>query len=143
MARLEFLYSLYLEKGKPCVPGVVLEGALTGRGGAARKMKKGKQAAAGLFVLDNFPLEYDGPTDPKELWKDQRFRFRVACKVQQSKVMRTRPIFDEWAANVQVSFNPDLVDEREIFQWMELAGREVGLMDWRPKYGRFEVEEIK
>ncbi len=106
-------------------------------------MKKGKQAAAGLFVLDNFLLEYDGPTDPSELWEDERFRFRVAVKVQQSKVMRTRPIFDEWAANVQVSFNPDLVDEREVIQWMEVAGREVGLMDWRPKYGRFEMEETK
>ena len=140
MARLEFLYSLYLKDGEPCIPGVVLEAALTGRGGGARKMKKGKQAAAGLFVLENFPLEYEGPRDPKELWKDERFRLRVAVKVQQNKVMRTRPIFDEWAANVELMYNPDLVDKAEIIQWMEVAGFEVGLMDWRPKYGRFESE---
>jgi len=142
MARLEFLYSLYLQDGKPCIPGVVLEAALIGKGGAARKMKKGKQAAAGLFVFENFLLEYEGPTDPNELWEDESFRLRVACKVQQNKVMRTRPIFEQWAANVEVNFNPDLVDKGEIVDWMEVAGAEVGLMDWRPKYGRFESEPL-
>jgi hypothetical protein len=56
--------------------------------------------------------------------------------------MRTRPIFEEWAANVEVMYNPDLVDKAEVIQWMEVAGYEVGLMDWRPKYGRFNSEVL-
>ncbi|GAI35123.1 unnamed protein product, partial [marine sediment metagenome] len=76
LARLEWMGSLYLLEDEPCIPGYVLEGALIGRGGAARKQKMGRQAAAGLYVVDDFPLEYDGPRDPKELWKVEKFRFR-------------------------------------------------------------------
>ena len=139
MARLEWLGSLYLFKGEPCIPSYVMEAVLIGRGGAARKQKMGKQAAAGLFVTKNFPLEYDGPRDPHELWKIEDFRLRVPVRVGQAKVMRTRPIFNDWAATVEVEFDTRLVNEADVRLWMELAGYEVGLMDWRPKFGRFSV----
>jgi len=142
MARLEFMGSLYLLNGEPCIPGEVLEGALLGRGGAARKQKAGKQAAAGMWVPNSFPLEYDGPRDPEELWEDKRFVSRMPVRVQTSKVMRTRPIFEEWEAEVAVEFNPDMINESDIDLWMNIAGAEVGLMDWRPKFGRFSVEKL-
>jgi len=43
MARLEWMGSLYLAQGVPCIPGYVLEATLIGRGGAARKEKMGRQ----------------------------------------------------------------------------------------------------
>lgn len=139
MARLEWMGSLYLADGAPCIPGYVLEATLIGRGGAARKQKMGKQAAAGLYVTANFPLEYDGPRDPKELWTINRFRFQALVRVGQARVMRTRPIFNEWAATVNIEVEPDLVNVADAKLWMAIAGRESGLMDWRPKFGRFEV----
>ena len=51
MARLEFLYSLYLTDGKPCIPGVVLEAALIGKGGAARKMKKSSRTTLSILLI--------------------------------------------------------------------------------------------
>jgi len=142
MAHLEFLGGLYLLEGEPCVPWDVLEGALLGRGGAARKQKAGKQAAAGMWVSNDFPLEYEGPRSAEELWKDKRFVFRTPVRVQSSKVMRTRPIFEEWGAEVAVEFNPDIINESDIDLWIRVAGAEVGLMDWRPKFGRFSVEKL-
>lgn len=139
MARVEWMGSLYLLNGLPCIPGYVFEAALIGRGGAARKERMGKQAAAGLIVNDDFPLEYDGPTDLDELWKDERFRLRAAAVVQSNKVMRTRPIFREWAANIEVLYTPSLLNGDDITRWVETAGVEIGLMDWRPKFGRFDV----
>jgi len=141
MARLEFLGGLYLDKnGVPCIPGSVLEGMLLGKGGASRKQRQGKAAAAGVFCsVASFPVEYDGPKDLEQLWKDERFRLRVPVVVGQAKVMRTRPMFEEWAAEVSVCVLPDLVNPKDIALWMDIAGREVGLMDWRPKFGRFEV----
>jgi len=142
MARLEWLGSLYLYNGEPCIPGYVLEGALIGKGGAARKQREGKQAAAGLFVLDDCPLEYDGPRDPHELWKWEEFRLIRLVSVNTSKVVRTRPFFKEWAANVEVTYNPDFVNADSVRLWMDIAGHEVGIMDWRPRSGLFSVEEL-
>jgi hypothetical protein len=139
MARLEWMGSLYLHKGEPCIPGYVLEGTLIGRGGAARKQKMGKQAAAGLYAVDNFPLEYKGPREPAKLWKLENFRLRVPVRVGQARVIRTRPMFEEWSATVFFDLDTDLVNVADASLWMEVAGREVGLMDWRPKCGRFEV----
>ena len=140
MARLEWLGSLYLYNKEPCIPGYVMEGCLIGKGGAARKERMGKEAAAGLWVLDDFPLEYEGLRDPNELWEDEAFRFQALVSVNSSRVMRTRPIFKNWAANIKVQFDDELVDEESARRWPEVAGAQVGLMDWRPKFGRFVVE---
>lgn len=142
MARLEWMAGLYLHNSEPCIPDYVLEAALIGRGGAARSQKMGKEAAAGMFVMKNFLLEYDGPKNPNELWKDEHFRLVRKVRIGQSSVMRTRPIFYEWAAKVEVEFNPDFLNADHIRQWMDIAGSRVGLMDWRPKCGRFSVEEL-
>ena len=142
MGRLEWLGSLYLSKGELCIPGYVLEGALVGRGGAARKQKMGKRAAAGLFVMNDFPLEYDGPRNPNELWKLEDFRLVRLVVINNSRVVRTRPIFQEWAANVEIEFNDELVNPDDVRLWMATAGHEVGLMDWRPRCGRFGVQEL-
>lgn len=139
MARLEWMGGLYLHEGEPCIPGYVLEGVLIGKGGAARKQRMGKQAAAGLYALENFPLEYEGPRDPVEMWKDKRFQLRVPVVVNTSRVIRTRPIFNEWAATVAVEVDTELVNVDDVDLWMKIAGKQVGFMDWRPKCGRFEV----
>jgi hypothetical protein len=141
MARLEWMGGLYLSNGAPCIPDYVLEAALIGRGGAARSQKMGKEAAAGMFVMQSFPLEYEGPKDPAELWKIEEFRLARAVRVGQARVIRTRPIFREWASSVEIEFDLDFLNADHIRQWMEIAGSKVGLMDWRPKCGRFTVEE--
>lgn len=141
MARIEWMGGLYLYKGEPCIPGYVMEAALIGKGSAARKQRMGKQAAAGLYVTKNFPLEYEGPRDPVELWKLPEFQFRIIVNVKGSRIMRTRPIFNEWAADVEIQVYTDMVNIDDANLWMEVASREVGLMDWRPKFGRFEVVE--
>lgn len=142
MARLEWYGSLYLKDGVPCLPGNNLEAALIGRGSAARSQKMGKQAAAALIVPDDYPLEYDGPKDIDELWKDERFRLVSKVRIGTASVMRTRPFFKEWAAIVEVLYVPTSLNEDHICQWMEIAGRQVGLCDWRPKYGRFIAEKF-
>lgn len=139
MARLEWMGSLYLEDSQPCIPGYVFEAALIGRGGAARKQKMGKQAAAGLYVTKNFPLVYEGPHETHELWLDERFRLVVPVKIGQARIMRTRPLFAEWSAEIEVEFDSQLVNAEDVHLWVQTAGYEVGLMDWRPKYGRFSV----
>jgi hypothetical protein len=139
MARLEWLGGLYLLDGKPCVPGYVVEATLIK---AARKQRKGKQAEAGLFVMKDFPLEYDGSRDPRELCENEAFHLCVPVRIKGNRIMRTRPIFQEWAVTVEVEINLNLVNEKDLDLWMETAGSEIGFMDWRPKYGRFTATRL-
>jgi hypothetical protein len=53
--------------------------------------------------------------------------------------MRTRPIFRTWALKFEVSFNADLVNPEQIQLAVEDAGAQVGLCDYRPKFGRFQI----
>jgi len=142
MANIEYIAGLYTDQtGRPCIPAPVLEAAIVGKGGAARKERAGKQAAAAVFVEKDAPLEYDGPKNVEEMLNDPNMRLRVAVRVQSNKVMRTRPMIPAgWTAEVEVVFNEKLVDEEAVIRWMKVAGEEVGIMDWRPKYGRFAVE---
>lgn len=136
MGRIEFYGGLYLSGGEPCIPGEMLEAALV-RG--AMKEKRGPQAKAAILVDSNPSLQYEGPRKPDELWADERFRLRVAAKVGQAKVMRTRPKFDAWAADIEVKFLPGLLNAKEVRSFLETAGEQIGIGDWRPRFGRFVV----
>lgn len=138
MGRREFFGALYVSGGEPCIPGEMVEAALIK---GAMKEKRGPAAKAGLLVENNARLEYDGPRDPKVLWEDPRFRLRVAVKVGQSKVMRTRPRFEGWSATISIKFLPSLLNAREVRDFLVTAGEQIGIGDWRPRFGRFVVPE--
>lgn len=140
LARLEFLGGLYLnDDERIIIPGFVFEASLIGKGGAARKERMGKEAAAALWVTQDFLLIYDGPQEPNELWKDKQFVNQSMVRVQSSKVKRTRPFFQDWGAEIVVEFNDNLINEEQVRRWVEVAGEQVGLCDWRPRLGRFRV----
>ena len=141
IARLEFLAGLYLHDGQPCLPDRVLKAVIASKGGAAGKERRRKDATAGMWVESPSPIHYEGPKDPDEMWKDEGFRFTVPAVIGQSKVIRTRPMFElPWSVNVTYHFNDRLVDEGDLKRWLKIAGEEVGLCDWRPEYGRFGCE---
>jgi len=142
LAKLEFMGSLYLNENlAPCVPGDNVEGTLRE---AAKKSKKGKSALSGIICSGLFDLEYKGSKKPEELWKD-REKFAITCgvKIKKSRIMRTRPIFKEWSCKVEVQYNEGLLNQSDVIQFMEVAGKEIGLCDWRPKYGLFDAKVVK
>ena len=143
MAHLEFLGSLYWKKGEePCISPEVIRGVLIGKGGASRKQRMGKQAELGILISQNAKLLYDGPQDPEKLWKDGGFRFDSIEKIGPSKIARTRPIFREWSAVVEIEYNTDFINEETLGDLMAIAGAECGIGDRRPTHGRFDVEAL-
>lgn len=68
-------------------------------------------------------------------------------KVKQSRIERTRAKFDEWSVTFRVDIDPELVDEKKLASWLDIAGRRIGLGDWRPEksgtFGRFETVSIE
>jgi hypothetical protein len=139
LADLEFLGSLYISKGMPCLPAEMMEAALVRAAGHERRSAKAK---AGIMIREDLLLQYDGPKDAQALRADPRFRLRCAVRIGPSRIMRTRPRFSDWAADVTVNYLPKILNEQDIRNFLEVVGSEIGVGDWRPKFGRFHVEDI-
>lgn len=137
LAKLEWHGSLYLKNGKPCLPALMLDACLIN---GAKKVKKGMQAKAGLFSIDDFVLHHDGPETIAALWETERFRFTIGCRLQgKATIMRTRPRFDTWSADIEIAFNDEALNASDIREFLLIAGRDVGIGNWRPRFGRFEM----
>ncbi len=140
LSRLEFKAGLYLSAdGTVEVPSEVIESCLVE---GAKKSKLGKQFKSAIAVLENAPLDYGEKLTPDQLWeRNEEFADVRGVKVGASRVMRTRPIFRNWRLKFEVSFNPDLLNPENIVQAVADAGAQVGLCDYRPKFGRFQIFE--
>jgi hypothetical protein len=137
MARIEWTASLYVRDGKIVLPSEVIEAALVN---AARKTKNGKQAQAGLFVDGDAPLVFaDAGKEITALWSAGRYTFGAPVRVGAARVIRTRPRFDEWSAEVKVVFDDGLFNRAQVIDLIRTCGEIVGVGDWRPKFGRFSV----
>ena len=77
------------------------------------------------------------------LW-EQRDKFADvrAVRVQASRVMRCRPIFRDWSLEFTAMHDPSVMAGRAIAEALEIAGQQIGLGDFRPKFGRFTVESL-
>ena len=141
LVRLEWYAGLYVDdNGAPCWPGENIECMIKH---GARKQAKGKEVEKGLLCQGNWPLTFDGPKTADELWDlDPQFRITKAAKIGPSKVMRTRPIFPDWELDFDIHYCADYFNLEQLTHWLEVAGTDVGLSDWRPRYGRFTVLDV-
>ena len=136
IAKLEWHGSLYLKDGKLCIPGAMMEACLVE---AAKKVKKGQQAKAGIICPTDSPLEYDGPENIEELF-ESGFRLTTQCVIKRNRVMRTRPMFKKWGALVDIWYDDGMFNKSDIITMLKTAGDYIGIGDWRPKFGMFTVE---
>jgi hypothetical protein len=138
ISRLEFKAGLYLnENGDVIIPSEVIESCLVD---GAKKSKLGKQFKSAICVTDAVLLQYGPPKTVDEMWADPaKFVDVRACKVGQARVMRTRPIFRNWGITFEVLYDSEQVNEENILRAVEDAGRQVGMCDFRPKFGRFQI----
>lgn len=137
---LEWRAGFYEQDGKVVVPADnVLATVLNG----ARKSKMGKEVEAGVIEgAAYFPLEYDGPKTIEGLRKDVRFCDYRSVVVGGRRVMRARPIFRDWALNVELLFDPEIIEHSHLAKALEIAGERVGMCERRPRWGRFTVEKV-
>ncbi len=138
--RLEFLAGLYHDdKIGPYLPANMLLAAIRD-GGKANKL--GAEITRSVFIEeDKVPLQYSGPRTVDKLWS-QRFYDVQGVKVGKSMVLRTRPHFTGWSAEFTVSYDADHLDEDQLDFAVRNAGARVGIGDYRPRYGRFDVEQV-
>jgi len=138
LRELEWQGGLWLDdQGRPCLPpDAVISCLIAG----ARKTRAGKDAESGVWCDDPATLDYDGPKDLSALYAEKRFVDYRAVAVQRARVMRTRPRFPTWGATLVLTFDPGVTSEKSVRQWLETAGASCGIGDFRPRFGRFVVE---
>lgn len=137
IARLEWAMGMYTnEAGRPVIPGENIESMLVA---AAKKHKLGPKAKAGILCDGTFEIEYDGPKNLDGMWKDGRFTDQRPVCVQRARLIRTRPIFRAWRLPVSIHYRGDQLDGQQVLELLETAGSIVGLGDYRPRFGRFDV----
>jgi hypothetical protein len=59
-----------------------------------------------------------------------------------AKIMRYRPILRKWSLNATIVVNEEVVNINEVKKAVQDAGALIGLGDYRPRFGRFNVEFI-
>ncbi len=145
LRELECQTALWLDSsGAATVPPAALRACIEE---AARKLKQGPQVREGLIVTAVEEFRYDRSlgTTVEQLGKSVQFTTGVV--VQRNRILRTRAKFDEWGVVFTVECDDELVDRDQIITWLDIAGRRIGLGDWRPTksghYGRFETESVE
>lgn len=153
LSKMEWFAGLYLDKnvktslensefkieGNATIlyPSTAIEGMMLS---AARKQRLGQLVQTGLICDEVFPLKFDGDEmSLAELWESGDFADFRKVKVQKNSVRRCRPIFREWELKISLNYLPDVINQSQVEDILDVAGRLIGLSDYRPRYGRFEV----
>lgn len=110
----------------------------------AQKSRIGKDVQAAVFcTAPQVAVDYSGPKDKDKLYADPRFTLRKGVAVQKSRIIRIRPMIPTgWSLTFTLEFDESIVNPKSLVKAMADAGSLVGLGDWRPKFGRFLVEEV-
>lgn len=123
--------------GTLCVPGEYLRGAIVGAARFRQDPRSPRKSAMDLFkaaVVSLTPLAPLGV----QYW-DYEHQCRVM--VQRNGVTRVRPALKAgWEAEFQLMVNiPEYVSPETLNDTIAQAGRLIGIADFRPTYGRFQV----
>jgi hypothetical protein len=123
--------------GNICLPGEYVRGAMVGAAKFKQDPRSPRKSAMDLYKAAVIPL-----TDVASLgtakwdYLDER---RVM--VQRNAITRQRPAFNAgWEATFEFQVTlPEYVNEHDFLDTLALAGRVIGVGDFRPTYGRFHV----
>lgn len=129
------------EKGQVSIPGEYLRGAIIGAARYQQDPRSPRKSAMDLFkaaVVSLTPLASLGVKD----W-DYLDRRRVC--IQKNSITRSRPAMHAgWEATFILMVNlPEYVSPALLNGTIQTAGKLIGLADFRPSFGRFQVVGFK
>lgn len=141
IARSEFLAGAYWDKDVGFhIPGQNFDATFLA---GAKLSKLGTHWKRGALVLeDRVKLKHEGPATPEELWHAKQFVDCRGVKVGAAKIMRYRPMFHRWSADLTVVINTEVLDINEAKKAISDAGALIGVCEYRPRFGRFEVAYV-
>lgn len=131
------------EDGDICIPGEYLRMAMVYAAKFKQDPRSPRKSAFDLFKAGIVPLtELSKMNGGAKNWDfiDQR---RVV--IQRSAITRMRPAFMKgWSAEFQMMINtPEYIDYQFFSEVLSMAGRLIGVGDFRPTYGRFDIAKCQ
>ncbi len=141
ISQLEWEAGLYWNGNNYFLPNSLIEATILA---SAKMFKMGPLVKQGVIVENDAIFEFaDNKLKPTALYKLEEYIDLRSVRVNQSKVLRCRPLFKQWAASFNITTIDEKIDILNIKQIIENAGKYVGFGDFRPRYGRFVVTEFK
>ena len=141
MARIEWMAGVYANPaGNVIVTSDILEAAIRD---AAKSCKRGagKVVQQGVIVEKDMILDFpDKKKTIEDLCLVPEYTDYRNVRVQQARIIRTRPIFHQWGGEFTVLYQN--IDKSDLVDYIKHAGMSVGICDYRPKYGRFAVVKV-
>lgn len=120
-------------------PAAHIEGAMIKAAVNFQIVGKGKKTYRDLFKSSVFVSpEFIPHGKPEPDFIDRRL-----VRVNNSAVDRQRPGFKNWALEFEIQVMEDQINKEVVRQVLEHAGRQVGIGDFRPRYGRFAIERFE
>lgn len=141
IAKLEWEAGLYYnsEKRNYYLPAALLFAMLFN---SAKNFKQGPTLKKAVVIPNDGTFVFsDDKLTPKQLYKEGYIDLR-SVRVGTSKVMRCRPIFKEWSSEFQLFLDDDQLNLDDFNHIVTNAGKYIGIGDFRPQYGRFEVINV-
>jgi hypothetical protein len=131
------------EGGFICLPTEYLRMSVVNAAKFRQDPRSPRKSASDLYkaaVVSLSPLSPIVMRDGK-LAKDWEYEHRCRVMIQRSGITRTRPAFKEgWSAELSLMVNlPQYVSPADLHETLTMAGKVIGVGDFRPTYGRFQV----
>jgi len=113
---------------------------------AGKKIRIKGQGKANYSKLFGSMLAVPQLDIPHKIDKWEVFKALVVIPSTKGRVMRYRPMFKKWKLKFDMEFE-DEISAPVVKEALEIAGRYVGIGDWRPekkgKFGKFQVTKFK
>jgi hypothetical protein len=129
------------DKNEICIPGEYLRGAIIAAAKFQQDPRSPRKSAMDLFKAAIVSLTELASLGAKD-W-DYLDKRRVV--IQRNGITRSRPAMKEgWKASFILMVNlPEYIDEQLLNSTIQAAGKLIGLADFRPSYGRFNVVKFE
>ncbi len=124
------------DDGMVCLPGTYVHRAMVEAGRFIQDPRSARKTAMDLFKAAFFPATPLAPLGEHWQFEDKR-----RMVVSRQGITRTSPGFKAgWEASFDFEILlPEYVSDDMFLESLSLAGRVIGLAQYRPTYGRFQV----
>lgn len=131
------------DDGKICLPSEYLRMSVIGAAKFRQDPRSPRKSAMDLFKAAIIGLQPLCPitTSKGEEPTSWDYEHRCRVQIQRAGITRSRPAFKEgWTVEVPLMVTlPEYIDAKDLNETIASAGRLIGVGDFRPTYGRFQV----
>jgi len=146
MRNLEIESKLYFdEKIGVWIPSSWIMAGIAGESFKQCKISKANTRGAVYITNTKIKLNYLGMKSVKkidDLVLNPEFRTTQLLKQGQVKIAKGIPTFNNWSFDIDLDFDDEIITENEIKRILKVAVTRNGFGDFRPTYGRGQIEDL-